>query len=115
MMTRRVSLWQWIGAAGACVTLIGSVLVVIFARSGAGWTGRSSLVFGALGAVAGVALWASLSSRPGWLSLAFAASFFPVGLYLGGVPGPAHWLGLAVSLYLVAAVGIFVRGRRGNP
>ena len=114
-MPRRASLWRWLGAGGACATLIGSGLVIAFAPEPRdGWTGPSYLVFAALAVLGGAALWASLSSRPGWLSVAFVASYFPVGLYLSGVPGPARWIGFAIALYLVAAVGMTLERQRNT-
>ncbi len=112
----RLPLWRWLGAAGGILTLVGTSLVIFFvSQQGAGWTASSYLVFLGLKAMAVVAVWASLTGRPGWLLLAFGVSFFPVGLYLSGAPGPARWIGAAIALYLVAALGMLVDGRRGAP
>jgi hypothetical protein len=56
--------------------------------------------------------WAALKFKPGWLLAAFLLSFFPVGLYLLGMPGLFRWIGLGNLLYLLAGLSLILYRRQ---
>jgi membrane protein implicated in regulation of membrane protease activity len=54
-----------------------------------------------------VAIVASLKGHPAVLLVIFGVSFFPIGLYVLGVPHWIQWVGLSNMGYLLASIVIW--------
>jgi hypothetical protein len=101
-------MWQ----AGRSIGILSSIatagawLVFVFLNP-YGHQGFTAGTYGVAALMLGLALIgivAALNIRPYVMLAVFAVSFFPVGLYASGTPGPFKWVGAFNCLFLVSAV-----------
>lgn len=101
-------------AAGVVIAL-SAVLVLANPYASDTLSSATGLIMGLLCALALVAAWGAIARRPLLLLLAFAASFFPLGLYLLGTPGIFRWIGVAHLVYLIVGLALLGLPRPGDP
>ena len=99
------NVFKAIGLASAIINLLllGSFLLANHREA----SEATLAISGVMMMLAILAGWAALKGKALWLTIAFAVSFFPFGIYLLGTPEIGRWIGLVNLVYLVSAIGLY--------
>jgi hypothetical protein len=90
-------------SAGVCLILWAYLALTLWADPGQPDAVRNAVIMGLL---ALMGIFATLFERPFLMLVIFLFSFFPVGLYMLGVPSIFFLIGVSNLLYLAAAVAL---------